>query len=396
MQKIWLVAASTTLVVMSFAMFGPVLAVLLQAKGYGTAAVGAFAMIAFTCIAVLMPFMPGLVKRFGLGRCYMTGMLLETAATVGYGMTSSFAAWCSCAVLGGMGAAAVWNCTESLIAQQAPPALRGRVTGLYQTALGGALAAGPFVPALLGWAAQTTLAAAAVVQTSALVMVWVSGIWRSSPRAQLPTLRSALVTQAQPNTQAAEAAMTTFDAFRAAPILVAMAFVGGVFEVGLISVSAAHAAGVGWSLAQASSVAGALGVGSFMCQLPAGLAADRYSQRAVFGMAGCILVVSLLAFLMSGAYPWLLWAAAWLWGGAGGALYTLTMIRVAHEFGASSVAAGTAAMITGFTLGGAIGPVVSGTALQFVGVPGLLGWLGVLAVGVVLVSYQLPRQGVKK
>ena len=398
MQKIWLAGASTTLVVVSFAMFGPVLAVLLQAKGYGTAAVGAFAMIAFACVAVLMPFMPRLVSRFGLGHCYLAGMLMETAATLGYSLTNSFAAWCSCAVLGGMGAAAVWNCTESLIAQQSPPALRGRITGLYQTALGGALAAGPFIPALLGWAAPTTLAAAAAIQTSALVMVVVSGVWRDNPAADAHLYAHCQANAAMPAPASSpvitEQAMTTSGAFRAAPVLVAISFVGGVFEVGLSSVSAAHTAGIGLSLAQASSVAGAFGLGSFMLQLPAGMAADRYSQRAVFGMAGVILMASVLAFLLSGAYPWLLWAAAGLWGGVGGALYTLAMIRVAHEFGATAVAAGTAAMITGYTLGGAVGPLVSGAALQWVGPLGLVSWLGVLAAGVVLLSRKLPRPAV--
>ena len=48
--------------VLSFCMFGPVLAVLLQQRGYGTAAVGAFAMIAFACVATIMPLYAALDK----------------------------------------------------------------------------------------------------------------------------------------------------------------------------------------------------------------------------------------------------------------------------------------------------------------------------------------------
>ena len=379
MRSVWWVAASTTLVVMSFAMFGPVLAVLLQQRGYGTAAVGAFAMIVFACVAAIMPFMPRLVNRFGLGRCYIVGMFMETAGTLGYCTTDSFAAWCAFAVLGGSGAAAVWNCTESLLAQNAPPDQRGKVMGLYQTALGGALAVGPFLPALLRWPAQTTLLAAAAIQATALTVVLVTGVWRGVGRDVVRAVGSNAP------------GLSTLQAALSVPALVVIAFVGGVFEAGLGSVSAANGANMGLSLAQASSIAGTLGLGSFLLQLPAGLAADRFSQRTVFGVAGVLLLTAAMGFYFAAQYPWILWASAWIWGGVGGALYTLTMVRVAHDFSVASVAAGTAVMISAYTLGGALGPVISGTVLQWAGALGLSAWLSALALMVVGAAASFKR-----
>jgi hypothetical protein len=69
-----------------------------------------------------------------------------------------------------------------------------------------------------------------------------------------------------------------------------------------------------------------------------------------------------------------------VWGGVGGALYTLAMIRVAHEFAGRATAAGAAAIITGYTLGGTLGPLASGSALQWGGVGGLAAVLGSLAL----------------
>ena len=380
MKKFWWLAAATTLVVTSFSMFGPVLAVLLQQRGMGTAAVGAFAMIPFACIAVLIPMMPRVFARFGIGRVYLAGMALESVCTLGYitfiDSQHAFAWWCASAVAGGIGAAAVWNATEALLAEHAPPDQRGHVMGLYQTALGAALAVGPFVPVLLGWKAETTLSVAALVQFIAL------GIG----------LRLKL-TQAE-HTPAYEPSGTqigsTWQALRLVPALVVIAFAGGVFEAGLSSVSAAHGASLGLSLAQASSIVGALGVGSFVFQYPAGLAADRVAPKQVFGAAGAALLLASGAFAFSAQAPWLLYATAVVWGGIGGALYTLTMIRVAHHFdarmGAQAVASGTAAMITGYTLGGAVGPLVSGSALQWGGALGLAIWLGSLAIAVIVAS----------
>ena len=83
MRKVWLLAASTTLVVSAFAMFGPVLAILLQQRGYSTTLIGAFAMIPFACVALLIPVMPRVFARFGIGRCYLLGLVLETIGTLG-------------------------------------------------------------------------------------------------------------------------------------------------------------------------------------------------------------------------------------------------------------------------------------------------------------------------
>jgi MFS family permease len=380
MKKFWWLAAATTLVVTSFSMFGPVLAVLLQQRGMGTAAVGAFAMIPFACIALLIPIMPRIFARFGIGRVYLLGMALESVCTLGYivfiDSPYAFAWWCASAVAGGIGAAAVWNATEALLAEHAPQDQRGKVMGLYQTALGAALAAGPFVPALLGWEPKTTLIMAAVVQFAAL------GI----------ALRLKLTQAAHIQTHEEDAQQigSTWQAVRLVPALVLIAFAGGVFEAGLSSISAANGASLGLSLAQASSIVGALGVGSFAFQYPAGLAADRFAPQRVFGVAGAILLVASIAFAASAHFTWLLYATAVIWGGIGGALYTLTMIRVAHHFdarmGAQAVASGTAAMITGYTLGGALGPLISGASLQYFGAWGLSAWLCLLSIAVLLAS----------
>jgi len=187
----------------------------------------------------------------------------------------------------------------------------------------------------------------------------------------------------------------TWHAMRLVPALVCIAFVGGVFEAGLSSVSAANGAQLGLSLAQASSIVGALGVGSFICQFPAGLAADRFAPQRVFGIAGGVLLFASAAFAFAPQWQWLLYATAMVWGGVGGALYTLTMIRVSHHFsarmGAQAVASGTAAMITGYTLGGALGPLIGGAVLQWMGAGGLSAWLCLLALCVMVASRRLPQ-----
>ncbi len=372
MSVVWRLAAATTLIVLASAMAAPVLAVSLQQMGHSTGAVGAFAMIPFLMVAVLIPIMPRVLARWGIVRAYRWGCFLQLAGALGYALGDGFMTWAPAAVSLGTGAAALWNATEALLAREAPPDRRGRVMGLYQTALGAALALGPFVPALLGWGARPVLwLAAALVAGCCAIALAIPHHATVEP--------------------ASQAQSGTWHALRMVPALAGIAFTGGVFEAGLGSVSAAYASTTGLGLGEAASVAGAIGVGSFLCQYPAGAAADRFAPATVFSGAALLLLAASAAFALTGRAPWLMWAVGLVWGGVGGALYTLAMVRVAHEFAGRATAGGAAAMITGYTLGGTVGPLASGTALQWGGVAGLAAALASLALATLWVARGIGR-----
>ncbi|HEX9720514.1 MAG TPA: MFS transporter [Ramlibacter sp.] len=372
MSVIWRLAAATTLIMLAFAMAAPVLAISLQQAGYSTAAVGAFAMIPFLLIALLIPIVPRMLARWGIVRTYRWGCFLQLGGALGYATGDGFAVWSAASIACGTGAAALWNATEALLAREAPPERRGRVMGLYQTSLGAALALGPFMPALLGWSARPVLWLAAALVAVCCVMA-------------LAIPRHA-TTEPAPHTQRG-----TWHALRTVPALAGIAFTGGVFEAGLGSISAAYASATGMGLSMAATVAGAIGVGSFLCQYPAGAAADRFKASTVFSAAALLLLAASLAFALAGRAPWLLWGVGLVWGGVGGALYTLTMVGVAREFSGRATAGGAAAMITGYTLGGTVGPLASGSALQWGGVGGLAAVLGSLALATLWAARGIGR-----
>lgn len=362
------VACATTLMVLSFSMLQPVLAVRLQTSGVSASAIGVLAMLPFLTVALMVPLMPAVFDRIGVAAAYRWGMGLEALATLGYAVSEHYALWCALAVLGGIGAAAVWNGTEALIAHNAPPERRGRFTGLYQSALGAALAIGPFLPGLLPLSPR-----ALTVLASALM---VAGLFTTFSR-EVSRLQAG-------HEDALPAGL--WATICSVPGLVAIAFAGGVFEAGLGSITTAYGSQAGMSLAAAASVAGVLGLGSFLLQYPCGWLSDHVSPRRVFGLSGALLLAASGAFVAAAAWPPVLWICAFVWGAVGGALYTLTMIRVAHQFAASSAVAGTAAMITGYTVGGAVGPSFSGVMLDFFGATGQATWLSLLAIAVLLLS----------
>lgn len=357
---VWRLGAATTLIVTAFSMVGPVLAVLLQRSGHGTTLIGAFSMLQFLMVGLLMPLMPRVLQRWGTLRTYRAGAVLQLAGVAGYALSDSVAVWALASIVSGTGAAALWNTTEALLAEEAPAAMRGRVMGLYQTSLGAALAVGPFLPGLL------RLQAGSALWLGVLMVAGCLALAVTAPAHEPQGI-------VRPHTG-------TWQALRIVPWLALIAFCGGVFEAGLGAVGAAHASASGLELRLATTVAGAIGIGSFLCQYPAGWAADRYALRRVFGGAALALLVASMAMAFAAQAPWLLWICGAVWGGVGGALYTLTMVQVAHAFAGRATAGGAAAMITGYTWGGTLGPVASGAALEAGGAVGLALLLTALAL----------------
>jgi MFS family permease len=357
---LWRLGAATTLIVTAFSMIGPVLAVLLQQAGHGTTFIGAFAMLQFLMVGLLIPAVPRVLAHWGTLRTYRAGAVLQLTGVLGYALSDAPAVWALASVVSGTGAAALWNTTEALLAEEAPPAMRGRVMGLYQTSLGAALAIGPFLPGLLRLQAGSVLWLGVLMVGGCLLL--------------------ALTAPAHEPHAVARRHTGTWEALRGVPWLVLLAFCGGAFEAGLGAVGAAHASASGLSLASATTVAGAIGFGSFLFQYPAGWAADRFTLRRVFTAAAGALLAASIAIALAAQAPWLLWACGLVWGGVGGALYTLTMVQVAHAFSGRATAGGTAAMITGYTWGGTLAPVASGSALEGGGTRGLAIVLALLAL----------------
>src|SRR3990167_6013298 len=207
----------TALVVLSFSLLNPVLAVRLQTAGVSNTAIGGFAMLSFLSVALLIPVVPHLFAKVGGGRAYRLGLM------------------------SGVGAAAAWNATEALIAHNVPASHRGRLTGFYQAILGAGMAIGPFLPGLLGLGPLQANAVAAGGLALGLSLTLVPAV------SQLKAMHD----DREP--------MSLLAAWRFRPGLVWAAGVGGGFEGGLGTITTAYGSEIGLDLAVATSIAGALG-----------------------------------------------------------------------------------------------------------------------------------------
>ncbi|MEZ5728595.1 MAG: MFS transporter [Burkholderiaceae bacterium] len=145
-------------------------------------------------------------------------------------------------------------------------------------------------------------------------------------------------------------------------------------------------------LPAAALLVSASGAGSALMMLPIGELADRWTRRTVLlGCASAVLVACLaLPWAAHAGFP--LAVAAFVWGGAGGALYTLAMIEIGHRHRGPDLIEATSVLVLAYTLGGLFGPAVAGAAI---GVSPRFALPAVLAViaalGLLALTRLLPR-----
>jgi MFS family permease len=263
-----------------------------------------------------------------------------------------------------------WVLAEAVVAEFAPPHQRGRMVGLFETMVGTTFVIGPALLALVG-------------PTNPM------GLWMVLGFLLLGLVGSLWIPPLPPAADAHEARVGlrgVWHALRAHPLIMTIGFVGGFFESGLTSILPLYGLALGMGATAAALLVSASGLGSALMMLPAGMAADRLAQRAPAGgehaarltiLHACALLTlaatALIPFV-AGA-PWLAAVVAFVWGGAGGSLYTLAMIDIGSREQGITLVNSTAVLVLSYTLGGTLAPALGGAMLDWapvIGFPALL------------------------
>jgi MFS family permease len=257
-----------------------------------------------------------------------------------------------------LGGALTWPLTDSLISTEAPADKKGAWVGLFQAGMGLAFAMGPFV-------------SAALASRPAVVFLGTAGICFLSSIALIGKRLPALDDDIESG---------GFEIWRSAAGLAVVAFLGGLFENGTHTAGTLVALGLGWSAAAAVALPGVIAAGSFAIQYPLGRVADRRGTRGILLASLMGLAFSLAAMPLIGRWSPLLWALGFVWGSAGGCLYTLAMTRSAQDFPSRKISSVTTLLVLGYTMGSAIGPVLGGLAVEASPLWGMAAVFGPMAV----------------
>ncbi len=316
-------------------------------------------------ILLVSPWTQAVVHRLGERPALWAACFLSTLSITGLALTDPGLGWIPWMLLEGVSAGVRWVLAEAMVADRAPSGSKGRLVGWFEAVVGMTFFGGPALLAILGparpdipWVALALAAAGLALSLS---------VPASKARAEADADSPPLSTGAS----------GLWACTCAYPLLPAIGFVGGFFEAGVSSLLPLLGTTLGMGSVQASWLMAASGIASALAMVPIGKLADR--QVLVSGAVGqqghtirlklmrhCALACLLSALLMpfTGAWPWLAFAMAMVWGSAGGSLYTLAMIDLG-EAASHRLIQKTCVLVMAYTLGGMVGPLVSGATLAW-------------------------------
>jgi len=225
---------------------------------------------------------------------------------------------------------------------------RGRIIGLYEACSGATLFFGPAIAAITLSAGSPTLGYALLSSVIAGVIVC---------NVELDEEKSVA--------GRANVIKDLFQNLIRHPAVMIACLGGGIFESGSGAPLSLWIIGeLQHSPTFAAAIVSAIGIGSFLMQLPFGLASERYGAGRMQLLSAILLPVSAAALGYFSHLPWVIIAIAFIWGGIGGGLYTLSAIRLGNTLHGGNLISAISVAVTGYTLGGIFGPLIGGAILS--------------------------------
>ena len=364
-RGLWAIFIATFCELVGYFMLAPLLLLRLKDGGVSTSLAGLFAASGWIGIFVVTPFASAITQWLGRRPTLWLSALIPVIATTGFLFTDALPAWFVFEFVAGLASGLRWVLAEAVVAEFAPPHQRGRMVGLFETMVGTTFVIGPALLALVGPSNPVAL----WLVLGFLVLGLLGSAW--IPR--LPAAHDAH--------EARVGLHGVWHALRAHPLIMTVGFVGGFFESGLTSILPLYGLALGMGAVAAALLVSASGLGSALMMLPAGMLADRPSLQHRHGgehgarvviLHACALITllaTLLIPLVAGA-PWLAAAVAFVWGGAGGSLYTLAMIDIGSREQGITLVNSTAVLVLSYTLGGTLAPALGAAMLDWAPVVG--------------------------
>jgi MFS family permease len=347
-RPVILLTASAIFAVVPFSLIGPLSALKLKAAGLDEASIGGLASITWIVILFSPFFVPQTMKKLGVLRANRAAAFLCVITSALLAVSFSAVTVAISNLLLGAAAAVRWILTESMAADLAPDGKKGRFIGAYETFLGAAFALGPMLIPLTGERGPGGFYLATVLY----FLSWLGSLGVG----ETPSIKDA---------GGGKPAGTLWGFTRERPLTCGLALAGGFFESGAIVSATVYGLDIGLSPAAAGMLAGAIGTGSCLAQYPVGHSADYWPYRRVARGFLVFLVLAPLGLFFDAARAVWIWPAAFLWGGLGGGLYTLSMAKMGQTFKSGKLVVATSAVVTYYTLGAVLGPALGGLAIRF-------------------------------
>ncbi len=381
--SIYVVQFSVMVTGFLFGIVIPILSVILENDGVSTTLIGLNASMAMIAAVITGPFVPRVTRRIGLFNTIMGGLGILLASIILLPVFNSLGAWFPLRFLIGIGMVIHWSLMMTWLNAIVTEKNRGLALGINGALWGLGYAAGPEVIARIGLEGFTPflISGGATVGSAILLLAC---------RRVVPALN-------------VQSTRHVGHAFRVAPIIMILAFVGGFGETGLGALLQVYGLHSGLPTGDAIRMISILTIGGVVLAAPSGWFADRMNRWGLLlGFIACGVVGPILLPFAVGERI-TLWPTLLLWGGMLVGIHSIGMTLLGQRFPASELAQANALFVMCFSAGAASGSFASGGAMAAWdphGLPVLMGSMFALLLLVALLrrpwrdpAYHQPKRG---
>jgi len=328
-------------------------------------------------IVLVAPFAKNFISALGIRRTFILGALISSSTLIAFNFAALPFTLAVLRLVFATGLALLFVVSESLVITRTSAENRGKVIGWYATGLAVGTTAGPAFITLTGVSGTEPL-------------VWSAAFF------WLATIP--LLAYVKPGQELAPVIRnSSFAAIRLVPIAFVTAFVFGIVDNGGLSMLSVYSTLNGYGYGDAAILASAAMMGGIALQIPLGYAANRSQPRIVLLLCGvgAILLLSVLPKAMNTQTVAL--SVSFLLGGLLEGFYTVGLICIARQCRTIGISSANGCFISFCGFGEFVGPLTTGTGIQFLGSAGFVVVLSALLACyiVMIVSLREAREPVR-
>lgn len=372
LKSLGAILACVTVMGMGLGLTIPLLALLLEGLQVSTTLIGLnTAMPALAGIAVI-PFVPAITHRLGVRNLILICLAISIFCLFLFRLYLNIWFWFPVRFAFGAALGVLFVVSEFWVNSLAPEHERGRILGLYTTAMSAGFAVGPVILALVGTGGWAPFLILMGLMAMAAIPVFLGSkmtpVLERSSRVDLPKF------------------------LRIAPAAMLAAGVFGALETGVFNFMPIYGVRGGISENAAAICLTAVALGNMLLQYPIGMLADRFDRRlvlfvcAIVGFFGIVTLPALVAAKdLTGGQPLLLYLSLFIWGGTLTGLYTVGLTLLGQRFQGSALISANAAYIVLYEIGALAGPPISGSAMDLWDPHGLVVAMSLICLGYIAV-----------
>jgi MFS family permease len=339
--------ASISSVGTALGLSSPLLAIILDQRGYSATVIGANAATAGIASMIAVWLVAPMASRFGVTWTLAIAAVVAAASLIGFYLFESIEMWFLLRVFFNGALTLSFVLSEFWINSAAAEKQRGLMLGVYATILSLGFGIGPAILAYTGSGGFMPFGLATVIMLAS-------------------TLPVVLAKDREPVIEVGSGSRNAFISYVwLVPLATGAVFVFGAVEQSILPMLPVYGLQIGYSEYQVSLLLVVVAAGNVCFNIPVGIWSDRMKDRR-----HALYTCGIIGALGTAALPWastntvFLVCVIFVWGGMISGLYTVGLAHLGSRLKGRELANANSAFVFCYTLGMIIGPQLAGISMD--------------------------------